>query len=68
MDMTTKLMLSVFASAFGMGYFVYGKKQQRIVALISGITLCLYPYFVSNIYIFIVTAFMLLALPFVVRY
>lgn len=35
-------------SAVGLGYFIYGKKQQHISALVCGIGLMIYPYFVSG--------------------
>jgi len=51
-----------------MGYFVYGKKQQRVVALLSGVLLCVFPYFVSNVILMVLVGFVLIALPFIVRY
>ena len=68
MDITTQLMLGIMASSIGTGYFVYGKRQQRFMAIVSGIALCSYPYFVSNIYLFIVLSVLLIALPFVLRF
>jgi len=66
--MTTKLMSAVLVSSLGMGYFVYGKRQGRIIALLSGLALCTYPYFVSNPYLFIGVAVLFLVLPFIIRY
>jgi uncharacterized membrane protein len=42
------LFLSCVFSAIGVGYFIYGKKQQKIVPLLSGIALVGYSYFISN--------------------
>ena len=67
MDGSAALMWSVAFGAFGMGYFVYGKKQQRYVALLSGIALCIYPYFVANLYLLIAIGVALMALPFLIR-
>lgn len=35
-------------SSIGLGYFMYGKSQTRLVLLISGVLLMFYPYFVSG--------------------
>lgn len=35
-------------SAVGLGYFIYGKKQQHLSALACGLALMIYPYFVSG--------------------
>ena len=45
---TTSLVISVIASAIGAGYFVYGKRQAKIIPLLCGIGLCVFPYFVSS--------------------
>jgi len=42
------LFLSIFFGAIGMGYFVYGKKNARLVPMIAGMGLCVFPYFVSG--------------------
>lgn len=44
----TSLMLSLIWGAFGAGYFIYGKKASRVMFLICGIVLCVFPIFVSN--------------------
>ena len=42
--------------AVGMGFFVYGKKQQRIPQLLAGIALMGYPYFVDSVLAMLVIA------------
>jgi len=56
----------VFGS-LGLGFFIYGKKQKRIVPLITGILLFIFPYFISDIYILIITGAALVSLPYFVR-
>ena len=68
MDSMTSIMWGMLFGAIGMGYFVYGKKQQRAVALISGIALMVFPYFVSSVYLSILIGIVLMALPFFIRY
>jgi hypothetical protein len=48
-----------------MGYFVYGKKQQAALPLLAGIVLCIFPYFVSNVYIMVLVGIVLTVLPWV---
>jgi hypothetical protein len=67
MDITTQLMLGVLVSSVGIGYVVYGKRQQRFIATVSGVALCAYPYFVANIYLFVVLSVLFIMLPFVIR-
>jgi hypothetical protein len=57
----------IFGS-IGMGYIVYGKKQQRGIAFLSGFALVAYPYFVSNVVFVILIAIVFRALLFVIRY
>lgn len=45
---TTSLVLSMLWGAIGAGYFIYGKKQSRLVFLLCGIVLCVFPIFVSG--------------------
>ena len=49
-DSPTLLMWSVLFGAFGVGFFIYGKKQKAIVPLCVGIVLCVIPYFMANVY------------------
>ena len=53
--------------AFGLGFFVYGKKQHAVVPLVCGIALMIYPYFISDIILLCVIGVALIAVPFFVR-
>jgi hypothetical protein len=66
MDFGTTLIFSILFGSIGMGYFVYGKKQQAALPLLAGICLCIYPYFVSNIYIMVLVGIVLIVLPWVI--
>ncbi|HSX82660.1 MAG TPA: amino acid transport protein [Candidatus Saccharimonadia bacterium] len=67
MDMGTTLMVSVLFSSIGAGYFVYGKKQRQVVPLLTGLALCVYPYFLSNGYAIVVVGVLLTAVPWLLR-
>jgi hypothetical protein len=68
MDFSTSLLLGVLFGSIGMGYIVYGKKQRKGMALFSGIALCIFPYCVSNIFLFVLIGLVLMVLPFLIRY
>ncbi len=51
----------------GMGYIVYGRKQKRGIALVSGFALCAFPYFVSNIFLVIAIGIVLMAVPYFIK-
>lgn len=51
--------------AVGTGYFIYGKKQGEMWALGAGVALCLFPYFIDNLWLTLLVGAGLMALPFV---
>lgn len=57
------ILLSVLLGAIGVGYIVYGRKQMHGMALVSGILLCIFPYFVSSIWLALLIGALLMALP-----
>lgn len=65
---TAVLLWSLLFSSIGLGYFIYGKRQQKITALLSGVALCVYPYFIANVYLIVAIGVGLLAVPFVTDY
>ncbi len=62
------LFVGFVAGVFGMAYFVYGKKQARFSAMLAGVLLCVYPYFVGSLLWECVIGAVLLAVPFVVDF
>jgi len=61
------LFIIVFFSAAGLGYFVYGKKQRRGSALIAGVLLMVYPYFISSTFLLVLVGLLLMVGPYAVR-
>ena len=68
MDNTTTIMWGLLFGSIGMGYLIYGKKQRRGIALLSGVVLCAFPYFISNVFLMILIGVVVMALPYFVRY
>lgn len=58
------LLLSVVFSAIGFGYFLYGRRQQAVVPLLSGLALMIYPYFIANLWLLIGVGIALSAIPY----
>ncbi len=67
MDKASVLIWGMLFGSIGLGFFIYGKKQQKIVPLITGILLSIFPYFISNLYILIIIGAVLVVLPYFVR-
>jgi hypothetical protein len=68
MDSSASLIWGLLFGSIGMGYFVYGKKQLHGIALVSGIALMVFPYFVSSWLLIVLIGIVLMALPFFIRY
>ena len=64
---TATLLVWVVAGAFGMGYFVYGKKQSRAVPLAAGIFLMIIPYFIADFWLMLAVCVLLIISPFVIK-
>lgn len=56
-------LVSVVLGAIGMGYIVYGRKQMHSMALISGILLCTIPAFITHIWLTMLIAAVVMAVP-----
>jgi len=67
MNNTSTLIWGVILGSIGLGFLVYGKKQKAIIPLFSGVGLILVPYFISNMYILILSGIVLIALPYLIK-
>jgi len=57
------LWLSMVFSCIGAGYVLYARRQRDPAALIVGIALCVYPYFIANIYAMVAIGAALMLAP-----
>ena len=64
---TVQVLLGVVFSSIGLGYFIYGKKQQRTMPIICGIALMIYPYFIENTVVLILIGIILCIAPQFIR-
>ncbi len=61
------LVIGMLMSAIGASYFLYGRKQKHVIALLAGIMLCILPFAIDDPLWLGVSAVAALAAPFVVR-
>jgi hypothetical protein len=66
-DSTAVLLWGLLFGSIGFGFFIYGKKQKAVVPLITGIMLCVVPYFIANVYVLVAIGVILMAIPFFIR-
>ena len=60
-------LFSMIFGVIGMAYFVYGKKNQRPFPLLFGAALCVFPYFVSQLWTMIAVGTGLTLAPWFLR-
>lgn len=67
MGSVSQLVWGMLFGAIGLGFFIYGKRQKAPVPLVTGVALCVFPYFVSNTYLLVLIGAALVALPYFIR-
>jgi len=68
MDNPASIMWGVLFGSVGMGYLMYGRRERRGIALLSGVVLCVFPYFISSVVLMFAVAFVVMALPYFLRF
>ena len=64
---TSSLLWGLLFGSIGLGFLIYGRKQRAVVPLICGLTLMVFPYFVSNTILLVVIGVVLIAIPYFFR-
>jgi hypothetical protein len=67
MESESHILWAMVFGAAGFGYFLYGRKQRVAMPFVSGVLLCVFPYFINNIYLLVFIGIVLLALPYFIR-
>jgi hypothetical protein len=62
------LLIGMLAGVFGVAYFVYGKRQAKLVPLMAGVLLCIYPYFIESVLWMSIVGVLLVVAPFVIDF
>jgi len=60
------LMWSILFGSIGIAYLVYGRKQRHVLALVTGLLLIVFPYFISNVMLLVALGALFVALPYIV--
>lgn len=63
-----QFIFGILAGAFGVAYIVYGRRQTKLVPVISGLLLCVYSYFIESWVWLCLVGAVLLAAPFVIDF
>lgn len=64
---TSVLIWGLLFGALGFGFFIYGRKQNAVVPLFTGIALCVVPYIIEDVYALVIVGVILAAVPYFVR-
>lgn len=67
METGSLLLWGLLFGSIGLGYFIYGRRQEKLIPKYCGIALIVFPYFVPNVYWLIGVGIGLLALPYFLR-
>ena len=67
MDSTAVLLWGLLFGSVGFGFCLYGKRRKAAVPLITGIALCVVPYFIADVYVLVGVGVILVAIPYFVR-
>jgi predicted membrane protein len=54
-------------SSIGLGFSIYGKKQRKVVPLVCGLALMIYPYFIPNATLLAIIGIVLTVIPYFLR-
>jgi hypothetical protein len=64
---TASIFWGFLFGSIGIGFFIYGRKQQKMVPLACGLLLMVFPYFVHNTILLVVIGALLMAAPYFFR-
>lgn len=59
-------MWGMLFGSIGTGFSIC-RKQKAVVSLCVGVALCVFPYFISNVYVLVLVGAVLMAIPYCVR-
>ncbi|HUP92895.1 MAG TPA: hypothetical protein VM074_11660 [Solimonas sp.] len=67
MESQATILWGLLFGSIGLGYCLFGRKQKRVVALVCGLGLIVFPYFVSNTILLVLVGMALMSVPYFVR-
>ena len=63
----SSLFLGVLFGSIGLGFFIYGRKQRKVVPLLCGLVLMIAPYFIPDTLLLFCVGAALVAIPYFIR-
>ena len=63
----TWILWGLLFGSIGLGYVIYGRRQNAIIPFLAGLALIVFPYFVSSVAILISLGLRLILLPFFLK-
>jgi len=67
MEGTSLLVWSMLFGAVGLGFFTYGRRQKAVIPFFTGISLFVFPYFISDVFLLVFIGIIVIALPYFIR-
>lgn len=67
MESESILIWGMVFGSIGLGFFIYGKKQKKIMPLVTGLALFVFPYFIADITMLMIVGAILVLMPYFVR-
>jgi len=64
MGSTSSILWALVFGSIGLGFFLYGRKQAKMVPKYCGLALMVYPYFVPDVYWLVGVGIGMVALPY----
>lgn len=64
---TSVLLWGLLFGSIGLGFFLYGRKQRKVVPFVCGVALMIFPYFVPNTILLVMIGVALIGVPYFVR-
>ena len=62
-----ELLWGVLFGSIGFGYFIYGRRQGKMIPLVCGVVLMVYPYFMPNTAVLVIIGAIFVAVPYFLR-
>ena len=67
MEDSSTILWGMLFGSLGLGYFMYGKRQKRVMPFACGLALMVFPYFIANFWLLIGVGIVISALPYFIR-
>jgi len=67
MESVAMMFWGVLFGGIGLGYFIYGKKQKKLIPFWVGIALFALPYLFSSVLLLVIVGIILMSVPYFIK-